>query len=159
MVKQLSKKGKLKNMVTPTVKFKKLVPQAQIPTYAHEKDSGMDLRAIGYWSIRPGTSALVSTGIAMALPDGYEGQIRPRSGLAAKNNITVLNTPGTIDYGYRSECKVILFNHGHETFNVNEGDRIAQLVIVPVAYAIAEEVSELDETERNTSGFGSTGLK
>jgi dUTP pyrophosphatase len=105
----------------------------------------------------PGERALVPTGFSIALPDGYEAQIRPRSGLAAKHGITVLNTPGTIDADYRGEVKVILINHGAEPFAIRRGDRIAQMVVAPVVAVQFDEVEMLDETERGTGGHGSTG--
>jgi dUTP pyrophosphatase len=108
--------------------------------------------------LRPGERALVPTGFAMALPPGFEGQVRPRSGLAVKHGITVLNAPGTIDADYRGEILVPLVNHGSEPFAIARGDRIAQLVIAPVVMARAVEVETLDETERGGAGFGSTGL-
>ena len=141
-----------------TIAFKKLVPEAELPSYAHKGDAGMDLRSAVEIEIAPGRRALVKTGLAMALPEGYEAQVRPRSGLALKHGITVLNTPGTIDEGYRGEIGVILFNAGDEPFKVSIGDKIAQMVISPVTRAETTEVLELDGTERGTGGFGSTGV-
>jgi dUTP pyrophosphatase len=109
--------------------------------------------------IAPGGRTLVPCGFAMALPDGFEGQVRPRSGLAAKNGVTVLNAPGTIDADYRGEVKVILINHGDEPFIIRRGDRIAQLVVAPVTAFAFHEVETLDETSRGTGGFGSTGRR
>ena len=109
--------------------------------------------------IHPGEKALVSTGFSLSIPIGYEVQIRPRSGLAAKNNITVLNTPGTIDADYRGEIKVILINLGNEKFIIENGDRIAQMVVCPVIQAELEATTELHNTERGSGGFGSTGTK
>ena len=108
-------------------------------------------------TIAPGKRALVPTGLALAIPPGYEGQVRPRSGLAARNGITVLNTPGTIDADYRGELKVILINHGDAFFEIRRGDRIAQLVVAPVSQVDFELTESLDETERGENGFGSTG--
>ena len=141
-----------------TVAFKKLVPWAELPLYAHKGDAGMDLRSAVDVEIAPGARALVKTGLAMALPEGYEAQVRPRSGLALKRGITVLNTPGTIDEGYRGEVGVILFNSGSEPFKVSVGDKIAQMVVAPVTRAEIAEVAELDGTERGAGGFGSTGV-
>lgn len=108
--------------------------------------------------IKPGARCIIPCGFALALPEGYEAQVRPRSGLAAKHGVTVLNAPGTIDADYRGEVKVILINHGHEMFGVQRGDRIAQMVIASVSQVSLVEVTDLDETARGTSGFGSTGL-
>ena len=141
-----------------TVAFKKLVAEAQLPSYAHKGDAGMDLRSAVDIEIAPGARALVKTGLAMALPEGYEAQVRPRSGLALKQGVTVLNTPGTIDEGYRGEVGVILFNTGDAPFKVSVGDKIAQMVIAPVTRAEVVEVLELDGTERGAGGFGSTGV-
>jgi dUTP pyrophosphatase len=110
-------------------------------------------------TLQPGSRALVPTGLAMALPAGYEAQVRPRSGLAAKHGVTVLNTPGTIDADYRGEVKVILINLGDTAFEISRGDRIAQMVIAPVLQAEIEEVEILSETSRGTGGFGSTGQR
>lgn len=147
-----------KSNTNQTVKFKKLVPEAQLPSYAHLGDSGMDLCAIGEHVLKPREWKLIPTGLAIILPEGHEGQIRPRSGLAAKNGITVLNTPGTIDSGFRNEIKVILTNHNKKAYTVKDGDRIAQMVIMRVKQFEIIEVEELDETERNMDGFGSTGV-
>jgi dUTP pyrophosphatase len=131
-----------------------------LPSYATEQSAGMDLTAAvdAPVTIAPGHRALVPTGLAIALPAGYEAQIRPRSGLAAKNGVTVLNTPGTIDADYRGEIKVILINHGQEVFTVERGMRIAQMVIARHAQAQWNEVESLDETQRGAGGFGSTGI-
>ncbi|MDZ7756183.1 MAG: dUTP diphosphatase [Rhodohalobacter sp.] len=109
--------------------------------------------------IEPGERTMIPTGLQMALPEGYEAQIRPRSGLAIKNGITMLNTPGTIDADYRGEVKVIAINHGEDDFEISHGDRIAQMVIAPVTQFPVVEVDELDETDRGEGGFGSTGVK
>ena len=130
-----------------------------LPTYESAHAAGMDLRAAVPEPLRlePGKRALVPTGIAIALPDGYEAQVRPRSGLALKHGVSVLNAPGTIDADYRGEVGVILINHGEEPFDINRGERIAQLVITPVATADWNEVETLDETTRGAGGFGSSG--
>lgn len=140
-----------------TVKILKLADSAQLPKYEHDDDSGLDLFAIAPQEILPGESALVSTGIAIELPQGTEAQVRPRSGLALKHSITVLNTPGTVDAGYRGEIRVILINHGKQPFQVTEGMKIAQMVIAPVIRAKLVEVDALSESHRGGGGFGSTG--
>lgn len=131
-----------------------------LPNYESVAAAGMDLRAAvaSPIVIKPGERVLIPTGLQMALPEGYEAQIRPRSGLAIRNGITMLNTPGTIDADYRGEVKVIAINHGDEEFVVHHGDRIAQMVITPVTQFPVVEVSDLDETERGQGGFGSTGI-
>ena len=141
------------------VLIKKLNPSVQLPSYKTNGASGMDLMAfIGKpINLKPGKSCLVTTGLSVAFPKEYEIQIRPRSGLAAKNNISVLNTPGTIDSDYRGEIKVIIFNHGNENFIINNGDRIAQIILTPVIKMELEETLDLPETIRGTGGFGSTG--
>ena len=141
-----------------TVRFKKLRPDATLPSYAHPGDAGMDVRSVESAEIAPGARALLHTGLVMALPPGYEAQVRPRSGLALKHGVTVLNTPGTIDAGYRGEVGVILANFGDAPFSVAKGDRIAQLVIAPVTTAEIEEAETVDETDRGGGGFGSTGV-
>ena len=141
------------------VLIKKLSHKAQIPIYKTEGSSGMDLMALTEDKIviKPNKSALVPTGLSVAIPDDTEIQIRPRSGLAAKSSISVLNTPGTIDSDYRGELKVILFYHGDKEFIINNGDRIAQMVLVPILKVQFEEVQDLPETIRGSGGFGSTG--
>jgi len=141
------------------VLIKKLDPAVKLPLYKTNGASGMDLMAFIKKTInlKPKTSSLISTGLTVAFSKDYEIQIRPRSGLAAKNNISVLNTPGTIDSDYRGEIKVILYNHGNIEFTVNNGDRIAQMVLVPVIKIELEETSDLPETIRGIHGFGSTG--
>jgi dUTP pyrophosphatase len=131
-----------------------------LPGYETAQSAGMDLPAAvdADLVIAPGKRAMVPTGLSIALPAGYEAQVRPRSGLAAKNGVTVLNTPGTIDADYRGEVKVILINHGDEPFTVTRGMRIAQMVIAPVTRAAMVETDALDETARGAGGFGSTGL-
>jgi dUTP pyrophosphatase len=128
-----------------------------LPAYATDGAAGMDVVAAEDVDLPPGGRHAVATGFAMAIPDGYEVQVRPRSGLALKQGITCLNTPGTIDSDYRGEVKVILANLGGETFAIRKGDRIAQLVPAPVLRATLNEVSSLDETARGAGGFGSTG--
>ena len=141
-----------------TVKFRRIEPSAELPTYAHPGDAGMDIRSIEELTIAPGARALVHTGLVMMLPPGYEAQVRPRSGLALKNGVTVLNTPGTIDEGYRGEVGVILVNFGSEPFKVEKGAKIAQMVIAPCTRAEIVETDEVDDTVRGTGGFGSSGL-
>lgn len=128
-----------------------------LPAYATDGAAGMDVVAAEDVTLAPGGRHAVATGFAVAIPEGYEIQVRPRSGLALKHGITVPNTPGTIDSDYRGELKVILINHGAEPFPINRGDRIAQLVLAPVTLGLWREVAELDETERGAGGFGSTG--
>jgi len=147
-----------------TIKFKRLSVKFNdipLPSYSTEGSSGMDLRAAvdDKIIIKPLETVLIPTNLAVEIPEGYEGQVRPRSGLAAKNFVTILNTPGTIDSDYRGEIKVILTNFGKEDFVVNRGDRIAQLVITKVEKANIVEVQELNSTERNEGGFGHTGIK
>ena len=139
--------------------IKKLNSKVKLPKYKTDGSSGMDLMAFleKPVSLMPQKSELISTGISIAIPDNTEVQIRPRSGLAAKNNISVLNTPGTIDSDYRGEIKVILFNHGNKEFIINNEDRIAQMILVPIIKATFEEVENLPETIRAEGGFGSTG--
>ena len=136
----------------------KLDPRATIPSYAHPGDAGLDLSSCETVEIAPGSTAMVRTGVAIALPPGTEGQVRPRSGLAARHAVTVLNAPGTIDEGYRGEVRVILINHGLEIFRVEPGMRIAQLVVAPVLRVETVSADSLDNaTARGTGGFGSTG--
>ncbi len=130
-----------------------------MPAYASAESAGLDLTAaVGPTPLSPGSRALVPTGVALALPAGYEAQIRPRSGLALKHGVTVLNSPGTIDSDYRGEIGIVLVNLGERRFVVERGMRIAQLVIAPVARATLREVESLPPTQRGTGGFGSTGL-
>ena len=128
-----------------------------LPSYATAGAAGMDLRAAESLTIKPRARALVVTGIAIALPLGFEAQVRPRSGLAVKHGVTVLNAPGTIDCDYRGEIKVPLINHGEDDFVITRGDRIAQMVIAPASQAVLEEVLSLEETLRGAGGFGSSG--
>ncbi|MBE9059531.1 dUTP diphosphatase [cf. Phormidesmis sp. LEGE 11477] len=140
------------------LKILRLAENAKLPRYEHEGDAGMDLCAIAPQTIHPGETALIPTGIAIELPPHTEAQVRPRSGLALNHGITVLNTPGTVDAGYRGEIRVILINHGKRLFEIEAGMRIAQMVIVPVIRAELEEVSSLSDSARNEGGFGSSGL-
>lgn len=132
----------------------------ELPAYETAQSAGMDLRAAVTEdvTIPPGEWRLIPVGIAIALPAGFEAQVRPRSGLAAKHGISCVNTPGTIDADYRGELKVNLINHGKVDFNVKRGDRIAQMIIAPVTQAVWQVAETLDETERGTGGFGSTGV-
>ena len=141
------------------VLIKKLDPKVAIPSYKTKGASGMDLMAFVKEKIviKPQTSALIPTGLSVAFSEDYEIQLRPRSGLAAKNNISVLNTPGTIDSDYRGELKIIIFNHSKHDFVVNNNDRIAQMVLTPIAKMELEEANELPKTLRGEGGFGSTG--
>ena len=141
------------------VLIKKLDPAVKLPSYKTKGASGMDLLAFieNSINIKPQTSKLISTGLSVAFSEDYEIQIRPRSGLAAKNNISVLNTPGTIDSDYRGELKIIIYNHGNEDFVIKNGDRIAQMVLVPIVKMEFEETNDLPETIRGEGGFGSTG--
>jgi dUTP pyrophosphatase len=141
------------------VLIKKLDPAVKLPAYKTNGASGMDLMAFikEPISVKPKTSNLIPTGLSVAFSEDYEIQIRPRSGLAAKNNISVLNTPGTVDSDYRGEIKVIIYNHGSENFVINNGDRIAQMILTPVVKMELEETNNLPETIRGEGGFGSTG--
>jgi len=141
------------------VLVKKLNQKVELPKYKTDGSSGLDLMAFieNPMTIIPNTSALIPTGISVAVSNDLEIQIRPRSGLAAKSNITVLNTPGTIDSDYRGEIKIILFNHGKENFIVNNKDRVAQMILAPIVKIEFEEVDELPDTIRGSGGFGSTG--
>ena len=141
------------------VLIKKLSSEVQLPSYKTLGASGMDLMAFIKSSItvKPKTSSLIPTGLSIAFSEDYEVQIRPRSGLAAKNNISVLNTPGTIDSDYRGEIKVIIYNHGNNDFLINNGDRIAQMILMPVVKIELEETNNLPETIRGKGWFGSTG--
>ena len=140
-----------------SLRIKKLDPDITPPAYAHEGDAGLDLRSAEEVVLEPGERAMVSTGFTMALPEGYAAFVQPRSGLAARQGISIVNTPGLIDCHYRGEVKVILINLGREAFEVKRGDRIAQMVIQKVESARVEVVDELDDTARGEGGFGSTG--
>ena len=141
--------------------IKRLSKNIPLPKYETDGSSGMDLAANidQEIEINPGKSAIIPTGLAVSIPKNYEIQIRPRSGLAAKNQISVLNTPGTIDADYRGELKVILINLSEKIFKIEKGLRIAQMVLCPVVKAVLKEVDELEQTERGSGGFGSTGIK
>lgn len=142
-----------------TIDIKRLPNNEDLPLPAYETAgaAGMDLRAADDVTLKPGARHLVPTGLSIALPPGFEAQVRPRSGLAVKHGVTVLNAPGTIDCDYRGEVKVPLINHGEHDFVINRGDRIAQMVIAPVTRISWAEVDSLDETARGTGGFGSSG--
>lgn len=145
--------------MTIAVKVKRLPHglDLPLPAYATAGAAGMDVVSAEDVVIAPGARYPVATGLALAIPEGFEIQVRPRSGLAFKHGITVPNTPGTIDSDYRGELKVLLINHGVEPFAIQRGDRVAQLVLAPVVQAAWEEIEELDETARGAGGFGSTG--
>ena len=150
------------DLAAPRVRIKRL-PHGEgldLPRYETALAAGCDVRAAldAPLTLKPGERFMVPTGIAIALEPGWEAQMRPRSGLAAKHGISCVNSPGTIDADYRGELKVILINHGAEDFTINRGDRVGQMVIAPVYQAVFEEVDELDETARGTGGFGSTGV-
>ena len=141
--------------------IKRLSKNISLPKYQTDGSSGLDLTANIEQKIfiKPGKSAIIPTGLAVSIPNNYEVQIRPRSGLAAKNQISVLNTPGTIDADYRGELKVISINLGEKEFKIEKGLRIAQMVLCPVVKAVLKEVNELEDTKRGSGGFGSTGIK
>ena len=140
-----------------TLRFKRIHPDAVLPAYAHPSDAGMDVRSVADLVIPAGGRALVPTGLVAIIPPMYEIQVRPRSGLALKHGVTVLNTPGTIDSGYRGEIGVILANFGDKEFSVSKGDKVAQLVFAPVVQPEIEETDTIDDTDRGAGGFGSTG--
>lgn len=140
-----------------TLKISRIRPDAVLPRYAHPDDSGLDLFSVDQLTLAPGASALVKTGIRIQLPRGTEAQVRPRSGMALKHGITVLNTPGTVDEGYRGEIGVILINHSPAPFQVTPGMKIAQMVIMPVLRPRIREEDRLSDTDRGEGGFGSTG--
>ncbi len=140
------------------LKFKRIHPDAEIPAYAHPSDAGMDIKSVCDIVVKAHDRALIKTGLVMLLPPMYEAQVRPRSGLALKSGITVLNTPGTIDSGYRGEVGVILFNTTDSDFEVKKGDKVAQIVIAPVTQPVIEETDVIDETDIGEGGFGSTGV-
>ena len=140
------------------VLFRKIDSAAKLPEYAHPGDAGMDVFSVADILLPPGGRALVRTGLVMHLPPDAEAQVRPRSGLALKHGVTVLNAPGTIDAGYRGEVGVILINHGSEPFRVEKGMKIAQIVVAPVVRAEIAETAESDSTDRGSGGFGSTGI-
>ena len=140
------------------LKIRRVHPDASLPSYAHEGDAGLDIRSVEELEIAPGARALVHTGLVFMLQPGWEAQVRPRSGLALKHGVTVLNTPGTIDAGYRGEVGVILANFGTDPFKIAKGDKIAQIVVSPVVRADIVETNEIEATERGSGGFGSTGV-
>lgn len=142
-----------------TVTFQRLTERAQVPRYAHPGDAGLDLAASEAYTLEPGAWAAVSTGLKVSLPAGTEAQVRPRSGLAARYGVTVLNAPGTIDEGYRGELKVLLINHGREPFHIEPGMRIAQLVVAPALRVEPVEGPVDEATARGTGGFGSSGME
>ena len=147
--------------LAPALPIRRLHPEARIPSYQSEGAAGLDLSAClpgGPITLQPGEIRAIPTGLAMAIPQGYEGQVRPRSGLSTKHGMTCPNSPGTIDSDYRGELLVPMINLGREAFTVTHGLRIAQLVIAPVAHARLIEVQSLDDTARGEGGFGSTGL-
>ena len=141
-----------------TLSIRRIDPAAQMPTYAHPADAGMDVRSIEELTLEPGARALVHTGLVFQLPPDAEAQVRPRSGLALKHGVTVLNSPGTIDAGYRGEVGVILVNLGQQPFRIEKGMKIAQVVVSRVEQAEIVDVQETDETDRGSGGFGSTGV-
>jgi dUTP pyrophosphatase len=140
-----------------TLKIRRVASQARLPYRANEGDAGLDLFSIEEKVIEPGETALIRTGIQLELPQGTEAQVRPRSGLALKHSVTVLNSPGTIDEGYRGEINVILINHGKQSFRIEKQMRIAQMVVAPVLPITLEEIDELSSSERGEGGFGSSG--
>ena len=140
-----------------TLRFKRIHPDAVLPAYAHPSDAGMDVRSVADIVIPRGGRALVPTGLVAIIPPMHEIQVRPRSGLALKHGVTVLNTPGTIDSGYRGQIGVILANFGDSDFYVAKGDKVAQLVFAPVVQPEVVETDTIDETDRGAGGFGSTG--
>lgn len=141
------------------VKVQKINPEAVIPEYIHEGDSGMDVYSVNNMELKSGERKLIGTGLRFEIPIGYEIQVRPRSGLAIKKGVTVLNTPGTVDSSYRGELGVILINHSNETYSVKKGERVAQIVLSKVEKMLLEEIEELSSTERGSGGFGHTGNK
>ncbi len=141
------------------IEVKRLDPDLPLPSYATAGAAGLDLRAAESATLKPGTRTLMPTGLSIALPEGYEAQVRPRSGLAVKHGVTVLNAPGTIDCDYRGEIKVPLINLGTDDFVITRGDRIAQLVVAPVVRVELVELAELDDTTRAAQGFGSSGRR
>lgn len=145
-----------------TVQFRKLDPRASLPSYQTPGSAGMDLAAFlpaGDAVLSPGSIAIIPTGLSVAIPAGFEGQVRPRSGLSTKYGVTVPNAPGTIDSDYRGELRIALINLGREPFTITHGLRVAQLVIAPVVRAEIVEAAELDDTQRGQGGFGSTGTR
>ncbi|MDP7179682.1 MAG: dUTP diphosphatase [Candidatus Woesearchaeota archaeon] len=142
-----------------TVKIQKIKDNAVVPSYAHKGDAGVDLYSTEDYVLSPGNKILVSTGIKIALPIGYEAQVRPKSGLALKHGLSIVNTPGTIDAGYRGEVGVIVINHGQDEYKIEKGNKIAQMVFNKIEEVNFEESGDLDDTSRGEGGFGSTTLK
>jgi len=141
----------------PVLDVRRLDPDLPLPTYAHPGDAGLDLHAADTTTLQPGQRALVPCGIAIAIPEGHVGLVHPRSGLAVDHGLTLLNAPGTIDAGYRGEVKVLMINHGDTPVEIRHGQRVAQLLLLPVAAVDVREVDRLDVTSRGSGGFGSTG--
>lgn len=141
------------------LKIQKVNEDAIIPKYANFGDAGFDLHAVVNDILKPGERKLIGTGLRFEIPEGFEIQVRPRSGLALKKGISIVNSPGTVDSGYRGDVGIIMINHGQEDFPINKGDRIAQAVLNKVERAEIEEVNELSDSERGEGGFGSTGIK
>jgi dUTP pyrophosphatase len=151
-------RGRADSFAAVELSFKRLSPQAVVPTRAHADDAGLDLHASEQATLQPGARASVGTGLAVAIPPGHAGLVLPRSGLAAKHGIALVNAPGLIDPGYRGELRVLLLNtDAAEAFEIEPGDRIAQLLLTPYSAAEPVEVAELDETQRGLAGFGSSG--
>lgn len=148
-----------KNPDSFTLQVRRLSPAAIIPRYMTDLAAGLDLHALlaDEISLAPGERALIPTGLALAIPPGFEGQVRPRSGLALKKGVTLVNSPGTIDADYRGEVGIIIINHGQSPVTITPGERVAQLIIAPVVRAEIVEVADLDDTGRNAGGFGHTG--
>jgi dUTP pyrophosphatase len=141
-----------------TIKFKKVHPEAIIPKFQKDGDAGLDIHAIEDFILNPGEHSLIGTGLKIEIPKGFEAQVRPRSGLALKNKITILNSPGTIDSGYRGDIGIMLMNHSKEKFEIKKGDRVAQLIIAKHETPEIIEVNELEDSERGEGGFGHTGV-
>jgi len=141
----------------PVLDVRRLDPDLPLPAYAHPGDAGLDLFAADTTTLQPGERALIASGVAVAIPEGYVGLVHPRSGLAVDHGLTVLNAPGTIDSGYRGEIKVLLVNHGQDAVEIRHGQRMAQLILMRVDMVDVREVDRLDTTARGSGGFGSTG--
>lgn len=141
----------------PVLRVKRLDPDVPLPSYAHPGDAGLDLASAEHRVVEPGERVALSTGLAVAVPDGWVGLVHPRSGLSLRDGVTVVNAPGTVDSGYRGELKVLLVNLGGAPVTIARGDRVAQLVLQRVGRALVDEVEDLDETTRGAGGFGSTG--
>lgn len=141
----------------PVLQVRRLDPDVPLPSYAHPGDAGLDLASAEDRVLEPGERVALSTGIAVAVPDGWVGLVHPRSGLSLRDGVTVVNAPGTVDSGYRGELKVLLVNLGDRPVEITRGERVAQLVLQRVGHAVVEEVDDLDDTARGAGGFGSTG--